>query len=620
MTLLWRTLRDVGPWRLQRRLRYELRQHLDRRLPPAWALSLAQAASQPPAWCPPEPAGLSGLPLDAPPSNSPPPSLRFSFLRQDRELPWPIRWSDPSWPRLWQFHLLAFDWARNWLEQALLLHHWPAVAAPLPELLDRWVQANQPGRGDGWHSYTLSLRIRNWIWLFSCCPPLARPQRLRSLWQQILWLQAHPEHCHGGNHWLENLTALALGGLMFQGAEPQCVHERAMALLKQQLEVQLLADGGHEERSASYHLLMLDRLVELACVLAKRQERPTWLLQAITAMADWVQSVRLLSGKAPPCNDSAVDAAPPLDVVLGFARGFLEHRLPHPQCLEAHPADWALRYHLLRSAGIEQLPPEPPAVIAHPPVIDLPDTGWTLLRPGEGWELLFKCGVPCPPHLPAHVHSDQLGVDLFHHGRPVLAEAGTSIYGNGPDRTYERSGAAHNLLQLAPLSARPAEPAWFEPVEVWSSFRAGRKAQPRQRRCGVLADGGSFAEGSHDGYGSLSADHHRRLEVLEAQPDRITLRVVDKLHLGRPMRFRCWWHLAPGLDPAPLEHFSFEAPTAQDLQRSWHQTWLALGFGQRQPRRSRCLQGVLPIGQHQLYTVLSLPAPDALPTPCLASG
>ena len=43
MSRLLRTLVDIGPRRLQRRLRYELRQHLDRRLPPPLGLSLAGA-------------------------------------------------------------------------------------------------------------------------------------------------------------------------------------------------------------------------------------------------------------------------------------------------------------------------------------------------------------------------------------------------------------------------------------------------------------------------------------------------------------------------------------------------------------------------------------------------
>lgn len=214
------------------------------------------------------------------------------------------------------------------------------------------------------------------------------------------------------------------------------------------------------------------------------------------------------------------------------------------------------------------------------------------------------------------MHSDQLGVDVFYQGMPVLAEAGTSVYGTGPERLYERSGAAHNVLQLAVASSADR---WIEPVDVWSGFRAGRKAQPRLRRSGLLPDGHCFAEGSHDGYRCVAADHHRRLELLEALPARITLRVVDTLRLKQPMRFRCWWHLAPRIDPMATQ-VQFEAPTAEALQASWHDTWLAQGFGKREPRRSRCLQGLLPIGQHQLHTVLCLPAPAGLTTSCLASG
>ena len=45
------------------------------------------------------------------------------------------------------------------------------------------------------------------------------------------------------------------------------MHRRSLTLLARELPRQLLADGGHEERSASYTMLLLDRLVELACVL-----------------------------------------------------------------------------------------------------------------------------------------------------------------------------------------------------------------------------------------------------------------------------------------------------------------------------------------------------------------
>ena len=177
---------------------------------------------------------------------------------------------------------------------------------------------------------------------------------------------------------------------------------------------------------------------------------------------------------------------------------------------------------------------------------DLPATGWTLLRPGHGWELVFKCGVPCPPHLPPHVHSDQLSVELSYQGKWLLSEAGTSIYGDGPERAFERSGAAHNVLQLG-LSLPSGEIEWIEPVEVWGGFRAARKAQPRHRQSGVLSDALCFAAGSHDGFDRFGASHERRVELSNANPQKVVLTVEDAVSTRRPLHFRQWWHLAPGI-------------------------------------------------------------------------
>jgi len=609
---LIRTLADIGPRRLHRRLRYDIRQRLDRWLPPEFAAAWAGANARTPQWLPVL-RGLvhQGVPL---PATVEPETVSFHFLRLEQELSWPIRWNDAHWPRLWQFHLHYFDWARDWLDHALITGHWPDQAALLEPLLDQWIEANPPGRGDGWHSYTLSLRIRNWIWLLRYCPQLATPSRIESLWQQLRWLQAHPEHCHGGNHWLENLTALALGSLQFDGPKAHAMHRRAMRLLRKELSSQVLADGGHEERSASYHLLLLDRLVELACSLAViHGERPPWLVSSIEAMASWARAVRFEGGAAPRFNDSAVDAAPPLDEVLSFADDYLKQS----------SASSGLRRNLLKAAAKEpRLSPLAPSAVEFVPAVvtDLPATGWTLLRPGHSWELAFKCGVPCPPHLPPHVHSDQLSLELSYRGQWIFSEAGTSIYGNGPERAYERSGAAHNLLQLG-LATSSGEIEWIEPVEVWGGFRAARKAQPRDRQCGAVSHGACFAAGSHDGFDRIGASHLRRVQLSDARPHEITLTVEDTVTTRRSLQFRQWWHLAPSVPSEWMDGVVFEAPTAEAIHSSWHPTWFSEGFGQRTPRQSFCISGCLPPGQHQLRIALPLSAASlARSAVCPASG
>jgi len=228
--------------------------------------------------------------------------------------------------------------------------------------------------------------------------------------------------------------------------------------------------------------------------------------------------------------------------------------------------------------------------------------------------------VPCPPHLPPHVHSDQLSVELSYRGQWILSEAGTSIYGNCPERTYERSGAAHNVLQLG-LATSSGEIEWIEPVEVWGGFRAGRKAQPRDRQCGAMSHGACFAAGNHDGFDRIGASHVRRVQLSDARSHEITLTVEDTVTTRRTLQFRQWWHLAPSVPSEWMDGVAFEAPTAEAIHSSWHTTWFSEGFGQRTPRQSFCLSGCLPPGQHQLRIVLPLSAASlARPAVCPASG
>jgi len=609
LSRIFRTLVDIGPKRLIRRLRYDLRQRLDQQLPAQFAIALAGCNASMPQWLLVLQSLVGEGSIAPPKSSKPAHTIRFCFINQNRDLSWPINWNDPSWPRLWQFHLHYFDWAREWLEEAHAYGKWPAEAAALEPLLDQWISTNPPGYGDGWHSYTLSLRTRNWIWLFRSCPSLATPARLKSLWQQLCWLQSHPEHCHGGNHWLENLTALAIGGLQFDGPAARAMHRRAIHILRQELPNQLLVDGGHIERSASYHLLMLDRLVEIACCLADvSDERPDWLFRAICAMATWAESIRIEGGKTPRFNDSSVDAAPPLDVVKTFAKACLQQSenkisrtIPIPY--------WGLRQRLLQAASAQQPLKEAtsiPVDHSHQQALtDLHETGWAFLRPGDGWELAFRCGIPCPKYLPPHVHSDQLSIELSHHGRWLFSEAGTSIYTEGSKRSYERSSAAHNVLQLG-IPSRSGEINWIEPVEVWGSFRAGRKSSPRHRHCGELSQKGLFTEGSHDGFDRFGASHHRRVELIDPTPQQIKLRVQETVVTKTPLLFRIWWHLAPQISKEWLNPMVLQAPTADHVESNWHTTWFSEGFGQRLPRNSYCVKGSLVPGKHELLTTFSV--------------
>ena len=76
---LFRTLADIGPRRLQRRLRYDLRRRLDQRLHPRLATAWAGGVATTPKWMPMS-RGLEiqGFSL---PETTEPDSVSFHFLQ-----------------------------------------------------------------------------------------------------------------------------------------------------------------------------------------------------------------------------------------------------------------------------------------------------------------------------------------------------------------------------------------------------------------------------------------------------------------------------------------------------------------------------------------------------------
>jgi hypothetical protein len=172
----------------------------------------------------------------------------------------------------------------------------------------------------------------------------------------------------------------------------------------------VLADGGHYERSPTYHLVVLRDLLEVQAAA-----NVPWLAGPIERMRGFAAALRRPDGAPALFNDGAIELAPALDLPIA-------------------------------SDGLAVFP----------------DTGYAVVRSGGLW-LAFDCGAVAPPFLPAHAHADALSVQLWWQGRPVLVDSGTSTYEPGAERDRLRSTAAHSTVTVDGGSQ-------FEP---WRAFRAG---------------------------------------------------------------------------------------------------------------------------------------------------
>jgi len=312
------------------------------------------------------------------------------------------------------------------------------------------------------------------------------PEFARELAVHTGFLRRHLESDVGGNHLIKDLKALA--GLAVFFADSRLLRQ-ALRRLVRQLAVQVLPDGGHYERAPAYHCQVLADLIDVAELVRFTGTAPAPEITAsIRRMRRWLGAVVSPAGAVPLLND-------------GY---------PVPAGL------------------LGALEPDPPAARA---LLTLPDTGLIRAAVG-GWHLLSDVGAACPGQLPAHAHADTFGCEVHVDGTALLVDTGTSTYAQGPVRQYERSTAAHNTVEVDGADS----------TEVWSSFRAGRRARVMGITASAAADVVTF-EAVHDGF--------RRLHGRPAHRRRWSLRPaglqVDDLVTGRGRHaVTIRWHLAPG--------------------------------------------------------------------------
>ena len=203
----------------------------------------------------------------------------------------------------------------------------------------------------------------------------------------------------------------------------------------------------------------------------------------------------------PRFNDCSTLSAPNIDEVIRFASSYLEQKNLGCKSLKNKIIE-----DLLSEKIIEK---ELKLNFKKGEITFLPDTGWTIFRGRFNWELLFKCGEPCPRNNGAHAHSDLLSFDIFENGEPFINEVGTSTYTKGKIRISERSSRSHNTLQLKSLDNYFKDKSnWIEPIGVWSSFRVAKKSIPNNRLNGKYKDW-FWVHGSHNGFREINATHKR---------------------------------------------------------------------------------------------------------------
>lgn len=363
---------------------------------------------------------------------------RFRFLNQERSLgtreqPLNLDWN-PDAPRLWRFHLQCHEYLPDVAD---------TIAADYAyRLIRSWL--NEPRHRspcidpDAWHPFCISRRLPAWLSLLALHePPDDSADRIwSSLNDQVSWLARNCEWDLGGNHLLENLTALYLAG-SFLELGTSCNLDSVEPRLARELNVQILPSGEHFERAPTYHALMMVCVAQCAAAadFADSGARDGFVatLHRMSDLADWI---RQPDGHLPLLGDSARDETPDLARLSAWTTSF-----PRPNQTQT-----------------------------------LVETDYWIAANERGDQLLFDTGPLACDHLPAHGHADLTQITASLGGHEAIVDTGNYDYEPSELRQHCRSTAAHNVLQLR------------EQCDLWSVFRMGRRGHPVSSHDGTKND------------------------------------------------------------------------------------------------------------------------------------
>jgi uncharacterized heparinase superfamily protein len=279
-----------------------------------------------------------------------------------------------------------------------------------------------------------------------------------------------------GNHLLANAKALMFAGACLCGREAEEWLRRGRQLLAREVSEQVLADGGHIERSPMYHAIVTQDLLDLVnlrnCFALPALE---YLDPACARMLSWHAAIRHPDGGIPLINDSVQDLAPPFAALAAYAQQLgLAAPVVHPSALT-----------LLRASG------------------------YARLASGR-WCVLADVGSVGPAYQPGHAHAGTLSYELSLGAERIVVDTGVSTYRAGEVRAQERGTAAHNTVTLDGLNSS----------EVWGSFRVARRAHVTAL-AGEETVHGVSVRATHDGY------HRTRYRALHTRHWHVSAAAVD---------------------------------------------------------------------------------------------
>lgn len=410
----------------------------------------------------------------------------------------------------WEANLLGFGWLRH-----LRAADSAITRANARALIDDWISRPIRKRGVGWRADVLARRV---ISLLSQAPLVLNDadgkfyrRFLRSLTREIRYLRYTMVDIPDGVPRLQVLIALCYASLCLAN---QAKHIRTSSRkLSEELQRQLLPDGGHISRNPGALIELLPDLLPLRQTFAARNiAPPPALLNAIDRMMPMLRFFRHGDGSFALFN--GMSSAP-----SGLLATLLAYDDTH---------------------GI--------------PMSNMPHSGFQRLDAGNT-AVIMDTGMPPPPAVSRDAHAGCLSFELSSGTSRIVVNCGIPATGRDNWRVFARSTAAHSTLICHDTSS-----CQFIELPAMKRMLQGAPVVSGPSNVGVFreaANDGVLLTTTHDAYARQLGVVHQRSLTLSTDGGRLDgedtlLNASGSSSRNKPDDYVLRFHLHPAVKASRL--------------------------------------------------------------------
>jgi hypothetical protein len=329
-------------------------------------------------------------------------------------------------------------------------------------IINSWIEQNPPCRGINWASaFEIALRTLSWLWTLKyiasskSLTQTTHKKICESLFRQADHIIRNLSlYSSANNHLIGELTALTLIGLHFNQERWE---EKAEALLKEEIDLQLLPDGVGTEQSSFYHAHIMEYYVLIALIFKERglviAEN---ILKSLERGAIFLQSLLGEDGYPPQIGDN--DSGEVLKLSANYSNfksilNLVAYISEEDGLLQEDISVDEKTFWLIGAENFQKLIKRRDSKRKNRAIRPVfPAGGYYILEKSfdrTQLKLIFDCGPLGMKPMAGHGHADALSFILYVNGLPVFIDPGTYTYFKSAFwRNYFRGTSAHNTIRI----------------------------------------------------------------------------------------------------------------------------------------------------------------------------